>query len=108
MKRSILWCVVLCVIMVPAFVGAQAKVHSNASEFTYVQKAGTQVDLTAYYAQYKVDSKSVISAMGGIVTVKGLPKVLPTSSTTRPIVPSASPLDPVSGPPGPVPDNVHV
>ena len=78
MKRSILWFVVLCVIMVPAFVGAQAKVHSNASEFTYVQKAGTQVDLTAYYAQYKVDSKSTITAMGGIVTVKGLPKKLPT------------------------------
>jgi ribose transport system substrate-binding protein len=77
MKRSILWFVALCMIMVPAFVGAQAKVHSNASEFTYIQKAGTQVDLTSYYAQYKVDSKSVITSMGGIVTVKGLPAKLP-------------------------------
>jgi ABC-type sugar transport system substrate-binding protein len=56
---------------------AQGKTHSNISEFTYVQKAGTTVDLTDYYAQYKVDSKSIITAKGGLVTVKGLPKKLP-------------------------------
>ena len=78
MKRTILWLFVLCVFLVPAFVMAQGTTtHSNASEFTYIQKPGTQVDLTSYYAQYKVDSKSIISAMGGVVTVKGLPTRLP-------------------------------
>ena len=77
MKRTILWLVVLCMLLVPAFAMAQGKTHSNAGEFTYVQKAGTTVDLTSYYAQYKVDSKSVITAKGGVVTVKGLPKKLP-------------------------------
>ena len=77
MKRTILWLVVLCLILVPTLVMAQGKTHSNISEFTYVQKAGTTVDLTDYYAQYKVDSKSIITAKGGLVTVKGLPKKLP-------------------------------
>jgi ribose transport system substrate-binding protein len=77
MKRTILWLVVLCLVLVPALVMAQGKTHSNIGEFTYVQKAGTTVDLTNYYAQYKVDSKSVITAKGGVVTVKGLPKKLP-------------------------------
>jgi ribose transport system substrate-binding protein len=78
MKRTILWLCVLCVFLVPAFVMAQGTTtHSNISEFTYIQKPGTQVDLTSYYAQYKVDSKSIISAMGGVVTVKGLPTRLP-------------------------------
>jgi ribose transport system substrate-binding protein len=77
MKRTILWVVVLCLVLVPTFVMAQGKTHSNSGEFTYVQKAGTKVDLTDYYAQYKVDSKSNITAMGGLVTVKGLPKKLP-------------------------------
>jgi ABC-type sugar transport system substrate-binding protein len=77
MKRTILWIVVLCLALVPGLVMAADKAHSNAGEFTYIQKAGTQVDLTSYYAQYKVDSKSVISSMGGVVTVKGLPKRLP-------------------------------
>lgn len=93
MKRTILCLAVLCMVLVPAFVMAGgskegtggtavaasgSKTHSNAGEFTYVQKAGTKVDLTSYYAQYKVDSKSNITAMGGLVTVKGLPKKLPT------------------------------
>ena len=77
MKRTILCLVVLCLVLVPTFVMAQGKTHSNISEFTYVQKAGTTVDLTDYYAQYKVDSKSIITAKGGLVTVKGLPKKLP-------------------------------
>lgn len=77
MKRTVLWVVVLCLALVPGLVMAADKAHSNAGEFTYIQKAGTQVDLTSYYAQYKVDSKSVISSMGGVVTVKGLPKRLP-------------------------------
>ena len=77
MKRTILCLVVLCMVLVPTFVMAQGKTHSNSGEFTYVQKAGTKVDLTDYYAQYKVDSKSNITAMGGLVTVKGLPKKLP-------------------------------
>ena len=78
MKRTILWLIVLTMIVVPAVVSTAApKVHSNIGEFTYIQKAGTQVDLTSYYAQYKVDSKSTITAMGGLVTVKGLPKKLP-------------------------------
>jgi ABC-type sugar transport system substrate-binding protein len=77
MKRTVLWIVVLCLALVPGLVMAADKAHSNAGEFTYIQKAGTQVDLTSYYAQYKVDSKSVISSMGGVVTVKGLPKRLP-------------------------------
>ena len=76
MKRTIQWLAVLCVFLVPSLVMAQPK-HSNAGEFTYIQKAGTTVDLTSYYAQYKVDSKSTITAKGGIVTVKGLPKSLP-------------------------------
>ncbi len=91
MKRTVLCLIVLCMVLVPAFVMAAgnkeggaattvasgSKAHSNAAEFTYVQKAGTKVDLTSYYAQYKVDSKSVISSMGGVVTVKGLPAKLP-------------------------------
>ena len=77
MKRTILWLAVLCMVLAPALVMAQGKTHSNISEFTYVQKAGTTVDLTDYYAQYKVDSKSIITAKGGLVTVKGLPKKLP-------------------------------
>ena len=78
MKRTILWFIVLTMIVVPAVVSTAApKTHSNIGEFTYIQKAGTQVDLTSYYAQYKVDSKSTITAMGGLVTVKGLPKKLP-------------------------------
>jgi ABC-type sugar transport system substrate-binding protein len=92
MKRMILCLVVLSMVLVPAFVMAGgnkegtggtamaksgSKTHSNADEFSYVQKPGTKVDLTSYYAQYKVDSKSNITAMGGIVTVKGLPKRLP-------------------------------
>ena len=78
MKRTILWFIVLSMIVVPAVVSTAApKTHSNIGEFTYIQKAGTQVDLTSYYAQYKVDSKSTITAMGGVVTVKGLPKKLP-------------------------------
>ena len=76
MKRTILWLVVLCAFLVPVLVMAEPT-HSNASEFTYIQKPGTPVDLTAYYAQYKVDSKSVITALGGVVTVKGLPTKLP-------------------------------
>jgi len=93
MKRMILGLVVLCMIMVPTLVMAGgtkegtgsttaavagSKVDSNASEFTYIQKAGTKVDLTSYYAQYKVDSKSIITSMGGVVSVAGLPKKLPT------------------------------
>jgi ABC-type sugar transport system substrate-binding protein len=79
MKRTNLWLIVLSMIMVPAFLSAApAAVHSNIGEFTYLQQPGTQVDLTSYYAQYKVDSKSTITAMGGVVTVKGLPKKLPT------------------------------
>ncbi len=91
MKRTVLLIGVLCLALVPGLVmasgggegggtaaaGGGSKVHSNADEFTYVQKPGTKVDLTSYYAQYKVDSKSVISSMGGVVTVKGLPKKLP-------------------------------
>lgn len=77
MKRTVLSLVVLCMVLVPAFVMAADKVHSNASEFTYIQKAGTKVDLATYYAQYKVDCKSNITSMGGVVSVKGLPKRLP-------------------------------
>jgi ribose transport system substrate-binding protein len=77
MKKAILWLVVLCLVLVPGLVMAQAKKHSNADEFTYIQKAGTKVDLTGYYAQYNVDSKSNITSMGGVVTVNGLPKKLP-------------------------------
>jgi ABC-type sugar transport system substrate-binding protein len=91
-KRTILCLIVLCMVLVPTFVmaggskegtggtaaAAGSKVHSNAGEFTYIQKAGTKVDLTSYYAQYKVDSKSNITSMGGVVSVKGLPKKLPT------------------------------
>jgi ABC-type sugar transport system substrate-binding protein len=93
-KRTILCLIVLCMVLVPTFVmaggskegtggtatAAGSKVHSNAGEFTYIQKAGTKVDLTSYYAQYKVDSKSNITSMGGVVSVKGLPKKLPTPS----------------------------
>jgi ABC-type sugar transport system substrate-binding protein len=77
MKRSILWLVVAIAVLIPASLMAQGKKHSNIDEFTYIQKAGTKVDLTSYYAQYKVDSKSVITAKGGVVAVKGLPKKLP-------------------------------
>lgn len=91
MKRTVLCLIVVCMVLVPAFVmaggnkeatggmtaAAGSKVHSNAGEFTYVQKAGTKVDLATYYAQYKVDCKSNITSMGGVVTVKGLPKKLP-------------------------------
>jgi ABC-type sugar transport system substrate-binding protein len=52
--------------------------HSNVDEFTYIQPPGTMVDLTDYYAEYGVDSRSVITAMGGLVTVSGLPERLPT------------------------------
>ncbi|HEB33066.1 MAG TPA: sugar ABC transporter substrate-binding protein [Spirochaetes bacterium] len=52
--------------------------HSNLDEFTYIQRAGTKTDLTEYYAEYEVDSRSVITAMGGVVSVDGLPDKLPT------------------------------
>ncbi len=52
--------------------------HSNLDEFTYIQRAGTKTDLTEYYAEYEVDSRSNITAMGGIVSVDGLPDKLPT------------------------------
>jgi ABC-type sugar transport system substrate-binding protein len=76
MKRIVL-CLVVLALVLPVAAMAQGKTHSNASEFTYLQKPGTQVDLTAYYAEYNVDSKSVITALGGMVTVKGLPARLP-------------------------------
>jgi ABC-type sugar transport system substrate-binding protein len=52
--------------------------HSNIDEFTYVEPAGTMVDLTDYYAEYGVESNSVITAKGGTVAVGGLPEKLPT------------------------------
>jgi ABC-type sugar transport system substrate-binding protein len=52
--------------------------HSNLDEFTYIQRVGTKTDLTDYYAEYEVDSRSNITAMGGIVSVDGLPDKLPT------------------------------
>jgi hypothetical protein len=45
MKRTILWLMLLGMIVVPAVVSTAApKTHSNIGEFTYIQKAGTQVD----------------------------------------------------------------
>jgi ribose transport system substrate-binding protein len=56
---------------------APSAVDSNLDEFTYIQPPGTKTDLTDYYAKYDVDSRSVITAMGGVVSVDGLPKKLP-------------------------------
>ena len=54
---------------------AAAKVHSNAAEFT---KIADVADLKAYYAEYAVTCEATFLGTGGVVTVKGLPEVLPT------------------------------
>lgn len=51
-----------------------AKVHSNAAEFT---KIADVVDLKSYYATYSVTCEATFLGKGGVVTVKGLPEVLP-------------------------------
>ena len=56
---------------------APSVVNPNIDEFTYLQPKGKKVDLTDYYKQYAVDSRSVITATGGVVSVAGLPKKLP-------------------------------
>jgi ribose transport system substrate-binding protein len=82
MRKATIVLVVLAVICSFAAVNVYAKkagsaVNPNESEFKYIQPKGTRVDLTDYYKQYGVDSRSVITAMGGAVMVSGLPKKLP-------------------------------
>lgn len=54
---------------------AAALVHSNIDEFT---KISDTVDLKSYYAEYGVTCDVTITGTGGVVTVAGLPKTLPT------------------------------
>ena len=49
-------------------------VHSNAAEFT---KIADVADLKAYYATYGVTCDATFTGPGGVVSVKGLPEVLP-------------------------------
>jgi ABC-type sugar transport system substrate-binding protein len=89
MKKTTVF--LMCLVFVVSFVAAgvfraeraaagEAKkgvANPNEGEFKYIQPKGTKVDLTDYYKQYGVESRSVITAAGGAVTVPGLPKKLP-------------------------------
>jgi ribose transport system substrate-binding protein len=91
MRKATIFLIVLVVICSFAAVNVYAKkkaapdkakkagsvVNPNEGEFTYLLPKGTKVDLTDYYKQYAVDSRSVITATGGAVSVAGLPKKLP-------------------------------
>jgi ABC-type sugar transport system substrate-binding protein len=95
MKKRLVWLIAVIVVFSFVFINggqkeegapvkettqkaAISKEHSNIDEFSYIQPPGSKVDLTDYYKEYGVDSRSNITAMGGLVSVDGLPEKLPT------------------------------
>ncbi|MEM5767408.1 MAG: sugar ABC transporter substrate-binding protein, partial [Bacillota bacterium] len=56
-------------------------VHSNFSEFKYVQEPGNVVNISKdYYQEFGIDCDLTVTSTGGWVQTSGLPKTLPTAN----------------------------